>query len=199
MKEAYKNNTQANTLRELFIKIQRDPDLFAAACHKGLTRMFQTSNFPVLPKVLVDNGISPTEWFRETFALSRGFSSQIVEDLFKIKLERANDKMKKEGLPYEEPGEISGRIPEIIKWSELFPIIVSEPFVLKELGLIWYVDGLCAEEVEWITNISDLLNLSEIIERVRKLAQKLEEKTLIQRAHEKQPGVKWNDVFRLPF
>jgi len=200
MEEACKIYTPINiSLRELFIKIRTDDELLAAACHKGLTRMFQTSNFPVLPKILVDNGISPAEWFRETFALSKGFSSQIVGHIFKIELRKANERMKKEGLPYEELGEVSGRIPEVIGWFKLFPIIVSEPSLLKDLGLIWYLDSLCSEEEELIMSISDLINLPEIIERVRALAQKLEENSLIQIANEKQPGVKWNDVFRIPF
>jgi len=185
-------------LRRLFKKIQENQDLLAAACHKGLTRMFQTSYFPVLPRVLVNNGVSPMEWFRETFELSRGFSTQLVGYCFKTDLHVANEKMKKEGLPYEESGKVSGRIPKILKWSELFPILVSESSLLKDLGLIWYLDSLCDEETEWVMGIGDLVNLPNVIERVRKLVCKLEEKTMIREGEEEQPIVRWGDVFRLP-
>jgi hypothetical protein len=185
-------------LRELCIKIQRDRDLLAAACHNGLTRMFQTSYFPVLPKVLVNNGISPMDWFSKIFELSRGFSTQLIEYCFKTELHSANEKLKKEGLPYEEPKEVSGRIPRILKWSELFPILISESSLLIELGLIWYLDGLCDEEAEWIADIGDLINLPKVIEGVHRLVQKLEEITLIREAGEEQPIVRWRDVFRLP-
>jgi hypothetical protein len=189
---------QIDSLKEIFIKIERDSDLLAAACHKGLTRMFQTSYFPVLPKVLVANSVSPMEWFRKTFELSRGFSTQLIEYCFKTELHTANEKLKKEGLPCEEPGEVSGRIPRILKWSELFPILISESSLLRDLGLIWYLDGLCDEEAEWIASIGDLVGLSKLIERVHRLAYKLEEKTLIREAGEEQPIVRWSDVFRLP-
>jgi len=192
------NNKNLTEFKKTLLKIKGDRDLLAAACHKGLTRMFQTSYFPVLPKILIDNGISPMDWFKTTFELSKGFSTQIIEYCFKIKLHKANEKLRREGLPYEEPGEVSGSIPKILKWSKIFPILVSKQSLLEDLGIIWYLDTICNNEIEWITIIDGLIDLSKVIEKVRKLADKLETITLIREDNEEQPIVRWRDVFRLP-
>jgi hypothetical protein len=186
-------------LRENLLRILTDPELAVAACYTGITRMLRTSNFPVLPRVLIEDGISPSDWFKETFESSRGLSAQLIERCFKIDLRGAIARLKAKKLPCEEYGTATGRILNVLNWSDLMPILTSDPSLLRNLGLLWYVDGLCEEESDFLEMVGDLvIDLSKLDEQIQELAFKLEEEVLIQVGRNKQPKVKWSDVVRIP-
>jgi len=192
-------------IRRFLSKAKDVNELLAVACYKGLATMFRTSHFPVLPKVLAEESISPASWFAQIDSMSNVLAAQIVRRCFEADLCKAvegitTEEMNQLGdLSFEESTDHGRtRILEIINWSRLLPIVTSSPAIIRDLGLLWYLSSDYDDE-EWIPVVSQEFELAELARSVRNLADELEDADMLSSGSgEHQPKVRWRDVFRLP-
>jgi len=173
-------------LKQTLERISKDPMLMAEACFEGLKLMLQSSDFPVLPRLLITNGISPTQWFRGMRSASDIMAADMVKG---IGLPLKAEEGKKEA---EEK-----RLLDILEWEKLFREVLSpKAQTIKNLGLVWYLSMQGGEN--WVEVASDFVDPKELAEEVRHLAGELEERSMVYGVGENLPKVKWRDVFRIP-
>jgi hypothetical protein len=178
-------DTLVAALKQKLEATLKDRTLVAKACFEGLKSMLQSSDFPVLPKVLITEGISPSQWFENKDCMSQIMASDMVQGM---------------GMPVEievvksaEAEKLLG----IIEWRKLLQdVLLPKAKTLIDLGLVWYLSSQGGEA--WVVAVSETIDPTELAERVTELAEQLEEKSMIEGADEKQPKVEWKDVFRLP-
>jgi len=187
-------------------EILKDQRLIAAACYTGISKMLRTSCFPILPKVLIDKGIPPNKWFEGVYLSVPGLSASLVERSLKVNLKDGIRMMRDRGFPCEElkgQKEIPSYIKEILRWDQI------ELPMLKELGLIWYIDVLLdvneiseEQRVTEMIEAANILNidLDKLESEVLSYAKRLEsdKDNILTRAGERQPVIRWSDVIRCP-
>ena len=153
------------------------------ACFEGLKLMLQSSDFPVLPQLLIEEGISPSQWFGKVDSMSEIMASDIV---------RCAD------LPVETIRNAEAEeLLNIIGWKNLLQEVLHHWVdTLIDLGLVWYLFKLGGEM--WIEAVDNEIDPVNLAKKVGELAKQLEERSTVKGKDENPPKVRWRDVFRPP-
>jgi len=184
--ELRESDTLIATLKQKLEATLKDRTLVAKACFEGLRLMLQSSDFPVLPRMLIAEGISPSKWFKEKDRMSQIMAFDMVRGM---------------DMPIETEVVKSAeaeKLLDVIEWRKLLQdVLLSKARTLTDLGLAWYLSNQGGEA--WVAAVSGTIDPTELAERVTELAEQLEKESMVKGVDEEQPKVKWKDVFRLPF
>ena len=170
--------TADSGLKEKIRKVMRDPELMAGVCYTGIAEMFKTSWFPILPRILIEKGVAPNEWFGATQQSSPGLSLSLIECCFGVSPVRTIKRLKSMGLPYEKVGAISKYFSKIIDWEGLLESLSEHSETIRDLGLLWYLSIILSSGEEVLEMARELgILVDEIDARVRQVEKLLNEKT----------------------
>jgi hypothetical protein len=179
-------DTLVTALKQKLEAILKDRTSVAKACFEGLKFMLQSSDFPVLPRLLIAEGISPSQWFKEKNCMSQIMAFDMVQGVgmsVEVEMVKSTEAEKLLG---------------IIGWRKLLQdVLLPRAKTLIDLGLAWYLSSQGGEA--WVAAVSGTIDPTELAERVTELAEQLEKRSMVKGVDEEQPKVKWKDVFRLPF
>lgn len=174
-------------------EIRKDRALLAGACQEGLALMIRSSYIPILPSVLVKEGILPDKWFEEVQKVSGVLAADLVR-VTGLDPEEGKRALEGKRWPCTGGGEAGGRLKEIVEWERVLEEGRKNPGLLQELGVAWYLWSI-VEDWEFFELFPEL---EKVAEGVREFVEKLNRIKTEREGGEELSVVGWKDVFRVP-
>jgi len=137
-------------LKILSDELIADPSLWTSVITVGLTRMFESSDFPILPDRILELGFAPHEWFilvsKASHRLGYSISKTIMNtnDLNLVKLKELLETSINQNTEHIS-NETFERITKVLKWNDALNQFNEKG--VKALSFLWLADYLSTFEI----------------------------------------------------